>query len=1055
MWVSRLKYKELKVFLILFSMFFSITSVIITGSTVRDSVFLLNFDRTYLPLMYVLIAILVPFIIRLHRHISDGLDELKVANLMGLVFTLSLVLFNYEVLDWLIPFFYIWMEIIIIFSVIQFWILAGRILNPRQAKRIFPLIISGGSLAVIASGYCIKPFTQKFGSDSLLFLTLIFLGLSILISQFLHQFVKKDLTLKSDQINSKSKQKPVFDNYLKSIAIMVICSAFVTKIIDYQFKIYAVNTFPDQNELVNFFGSYYMYTGAATLFMQAVFSPFILTRYGILTGLIILPAAISIGSVGFAALGSLSAILFSKFSDQVFKFSIYNAVKEILWLPLPNEKRNFLKPSIDGTAKSVAEGLAGFLIFILIALGFVPESRIYILSIPVLLIAIYWIWNLFNINTGYVTEIIKSIENRQLNLDEVKFDFQEVNTLNTLEEALDSGNEFKQIFALDLISKMPLSPWHEKIVSLFEKGTYPVKREIIKLSQGNEDIISNELLVRELKNVSVITPELITCCVRRNIPGVKSIIEAHLESSDSSILASAAIGYAKINSDKNKAKKIIDQILSSGDENQIAKLIKYAKTSANIFSTSEINSFLKSGTYEIQNESLKIIALDPKIDHLDHVINFLGDPMLKRNAERTLLSYPQLISQKKLIDKLTSEDTSTTVVIGILKILHHFNKEIAIKTIISKMNDPDLAILGECSDALIKIYKSRQITDEEIRKIESLIQELSKRSYHLHYFSNEIANDYDGILINDHIKNDLKFLSRIIIKLGTLENSDVPLETYIRYVESRDPNMVPLVIELIDSTFSKENKKLVIPLIDPEANPVKNAKDIYGSDILSSETMLLSWLKSPHKWKTNISLQYIIQKNNFSLLKDLKNEASIENHIDFDFFSVSEKKHISKYFLNLKNIHEESSKMYSVLEKTIQLKSVNLFKNIPGNVLSKIAQLTSEIQCYKNYKIFQEGDFGDSMFIILSGKISITNEGQSIAMLEKGQCIGEMSLLDQQPRSAGAIAMEDSVLLKIDQESFYELMASKPEIMREIMKILTQRVRDINKKFTESRQSSG
>ena len=62
-----------------------------------------------------------------------------------------------------------------------------------------------------------------------------------------------------------------------------------------------------------------------------------------------------------------------------------------------------------------------------------------------LLIAIYWIWNLFNINTGYVTEIIKSIENRQLNLDEVKFDFQEANTLNTLEEALDSGNEFEQI----------------------------------------------------------------------------------------------------------------------------------------------------------------------------------------------------------------------------------------------------------------------------------------------------------------------------------------------------------------------------------------------------------------------------------------------------------------------------------------------------------------------------------------------------------------------------------------------------------------------------------
>ena len=67
------------------------------------------------------------------------------------------------------------------------------------------------------------------------------------------------------------------------------------------------------------------------------------------------------------------------------------------------------------------------------------------------------------------------------------------------------------------------------------------------------------------------------------------------------------------------------------------------------------------------------------------------------------------------------------------------------------MDDPDLNLLGECSDALIKIYKSRQITDEEIRKIDSLIQELSKRSYHLHCFSNEITDDCDGILINDHI----------------------------------------------------------------------------------------------------------------------------------------------------------------------------------------------------------------------------------------------------------------------------------------------------------------
>ena len=150
--------------------------------------------------------------------------------------------------------------------------------------------------------------------------------------------------------------------------------------------------------------------------------------------------------------------------------------------------------------------------------------------------------------------------------------------------------------------------------------------------------------------------------------------------------------------------------------------------------------------------------------------------------------------------------------------------------------------------------------------------------------------------------------------------------------------------------------------------------------------------------------------------------------------------------------NEESPNMYSVLEKTILLKSVNLFKNIPGSTLSKIAQLASEVQFDANYGIFDEGDHGDSLYVIISGKVSITNNNQSIAILETGECIGEMSLLDQQPRSAGAFATEDSILLKIDQESFYELMASNPEIMKEIVKILTKRVRDINKKFTENHQ---
>ncbi len=142
--------------------------------------------------------------------------------------------------------------------------------------------------------------------------------------------------------------------------------------------------------------------------------------------------------------------------------------------------------------------------------------------------------------------------------------------------------------------------------------------------------------------------------------------------------------------------------------------------------------------------------------------------------------------------------------------------------------------------------------------------------------------------------------------------------------------------------------------------------------------------------------------------------------------------------------------MYSVLEKTLLLKSVELFKTIPGHVLSKIAQIATEVQADINDQIFNEGEHGDSLYIIISGSVSVTRKGKSIATLEQGNCIGEMALLDQEPRSAGAIALDESILLKIDQEGFYELMSNNPDIMKQIVMMLTHRVREMNKRLTGS-----
>lgn len=102
----------------------------------------------------------------------------------------------------------------------------------------------------MAVGSGIRPFVQTFGSDKLLFATAFFFGITVLTSLFIRPYRMK---LESRTVKSvKAKRKSKFDSYLIAITIVICSMAFVSKFVDYQFKIMASNAYPTQDELVNF-----------------------------------------------------------------------------------------------------------------------------------------------------------------------------------------------------------------------------------------------------------------------------------------------------------------------------------------------------------------------------------------------------------------------------------------------------------------------------------------------------------------------------------------------------------------------------------------------------------------------------------------------------------------------------------------------------------------------------------------------------------------------------------------------------------------------------------
>jgi len=91
--------------------------------------------------------------------------------------------------------------------------------------------------------------------------------------------------------------------------------------------------------------------------------------------------------------------------------------------------------------------------------------------------------------------------------------------------------------------------------------------------------------------------------------------------------------------------------------------------------------------------------------------------------------------------------------------------------------------------------------------------------------------------------------------------------------------------------------------------------------------------------------------------------------------------------------------------------------------------------------IFDAGDAGGEMFVVLEGEVLITLQGAEIDRLSAGDFLGEMALVEERPRSARALAETESKLLRIDREQFRALVRESPDFALQVMSTMSGRLR--------------
>ncbi len=131
-------------------------------------------------------------------------------------------------------------------------------------------------------------------------------------------------------------------------------------------------------------------------------------------------------------------------------------------------------------------------------------------------------------------------------------------------------------------------------------------------------------------------------------------------------------------------------------------------------------------------------------------------------------------------------------------------------------------------------------------------------------------------------------------------------------------------------------------------------------------------------------------------------------------------------------------------QKIDVLRRVPLFGGLTQRQLDLIARHADEVNVDVGTVLARQGSLGWEFFVILDGRARVDMDGKSIATLEAGDIVGEMSLIDQKPRIATVVAKTPMVLLVVPSRSFATLLDEVPALRKKVLVTLCERLRAVD-----------
>ncbi len=697
---------------LLFAVHFLLLMFQYTAKALRQSIFIDSLGADKLPIVYFLVALCSYPLLIIHSRMVDrwAQGRLIAASSLGVGISLPTFWWLFETQgDWVSVLFYVWISVAGILLVSQFWSYACHLLDARQAKRLFGFIGAGGILGSIAGGQLASWASGHLDSYTVLWLAAAVLGLLAILMRW--QAPRASIPPSgTDDKRALTDAKAGFSvvrssPYLRLIAAIMLLSGMVAQVVDLQFGWAIEQSTNDLAERTAAFGNLYSVMGIGALIFQLVATARIHRRRGVGFALRVLPITNGVGSLGFLA----AAMFFPAFvlpmawalkiGENGLRYSLEQATRELLFLPVPASQRPKAKAFIDVFVQRSAKGVAAIAL-VPVALGWISVEHTAWFTLTWVVV---WIALVGKTHRHYVRSFRDSLLRRLAPSSEI--DVFDRATLEVLIEGLGSADSRETLHSLELLSVHGRG--HLVPPLMLHHDDPEVRTKTLEILQAEERRDAMPLIESSLMDPD----SRVRAAATRALAALtqKDLRQQMLERlGDPDVrIRSAAVTYLASRSDSEvrlRADSCFAELLADGDPEVRLEAARALGEIADPQYQAGLVRLLYDADPRVARAAVEAVSL--RIDHGSHnplyvpiLISRLHDRRLKHEARNALVAYGQTVIPA-LQHFMNDEQEEIWVRRALPKTIARIGGQAALNALTESLAAPDLFLRRKVVEAL-------------------------------------------------------------------------------------------------------------------------------------------------------------------------------------------------------------------------------------------------------------------------------------------------------------------------------------------------------------------